>query len=154
VLNRLEEFLLNYRGCLILVSHDRYFLNKLTDHLFIFEGDGKIRDFYGSYTKYSFEKEQEKRAHEKESRKRAPDAKLSKAQLKVKTKLSFNEQREYKALEKEITQLEVEKAEAESILNSGIDDYEKLNKLSSRIGELMETIDAKTLRWMELDEFV
>jgi ATP-binding cassette subfamily F protein uup len=154
VLNRLEEFLLNYRGCLILVSHDRYFLNKLTDHLFIFEGDGKIRDFYGSYTKYSFEKEQEKRAHEKESRKRAPDAKLSTAQLKVKTKLSFNEQREYKALEKEITQLEVEKAEAESILNSGIDDYEKLNKLSSRIGELMETIDAKTLRWMELDEFV
>ena len=153
VLNRLEEFLLNYSGCLILVSHDRYFLNKLTDHLFIFEGNGKIRDFYGSYTKYSFEKEQEKRLDEKQNKQQLPETKKP-AKPKVKTKLSFNEQREYEALEKEIEQLENEKAKAEAILNSGINDYEKLNKLSSRIGELMETIDAKTLRWMELDEYV
>jgi len=153
VLNRLEEFLSNYSGCLILVSHDRYFLNKLTDHLFIFEGNGKIRDFYGSYTKYSFEKEQEKRLDEKQNKQQLPETKKP-AKPKVKTKLSFNEQREYEALEKEIEQLENEKAKAEAILNSGIDDYEKLNKLSSRIGELMETIDAKTLRWMELDEYV
>jgi len=153
VLNRLEEFLSNYSGCLILVSHDRYFLNKLTDHLFIFEGNGKIRDFYGSYTKYSFEKEQEKRLDEKQNKQQLPETKKP-AKPKVKTKLSFNEQREYEALEKEIEQLENEKAKAEAILNSGINDYEKLNKLSSRIGELMETIDAKTLRWMELDEYV
>ena len=72
---------------------------------------------------------------------------------KVKTKLSFNEKREYEALEKEIEELEKEKEEVENVLNSGIDDYEKLNKLSARIGELIEMIDAKTMRWMELDEF-
>lgn len=153
VLNRLEEFLLNYSGCLILVSHDRYFLDKLTDHLFIFEGNGKIRDYYGSYTKYSFEKEQEKRLDEKKNKQQLPETKKT-TKPKVKTKLSFKEQREYESLEKEIEQLEKEKAATETLLNSGIQDYEKLNKLSSRIGELMELIDIKTLRWMELDEFV
>jgi ATP-binding cassette subfamily F protein uup len=153
VLNRLEEFLLNYSGCLILVSHDRYFLDKLTDHLFIFEGNGKIRDYYGSYTKYSFEKEQEKRLDEKKNKQQLPETKKT-TKAKVKTKLSFKEQREYESLEKEIEQLEKEKAATETLLNSGIQDYEKLNKLSSRIGELMELIDIKTLRWMELDEFV
>lgn len=150
VLNRLEEFLLNYTGCLILVSHDRYFLNKLTDHLFIFEGNGRIRDYYGTYTKYSFEKEQEKRLDDKQQ---LPETKKP-AKPKVKTKLNFNEQREYESLEREIEQLEKEKADAETLMNSGIKDYEELNKLSSRIGELMELIDTKTLRWMELDEFV
>ncbi|MCB2207136.1 MAG: ABC-F family ATP-binding cassette domain-containing protein [Bacteroidetes bacterium] len=152
VLNRLEEFLLNYSGCLILVSHDRYFLNKLTDHLFIFEGTGRVRDYYGSYAKYNFEKEQEKRLDEKQNKQQLPVTKKP-ARPKVKTKLSFNEQREYESLEKEIEQLEKEKAEAETLMNSGIEDYEELNKLSSRIGELMELIDTKTLRWIELDEF-
>ena len=153
VLNRLEEFLLHYSGCLILVSHDRYFLNKLTDHLFIFEGEGKVRDYYGSYTKYSFEKEQEKRLDEKQNKQQLPETKKP-AKSRVKTKLSFNEQREYESLEKEIEQLEKEKAEAETLLNSGIEDYEELSELSIRIGELMELIDTKTLRWMELDESV
>ena len=153
VLNRLEEFLLNYSGCLILVSHDRYFLNKLTDHLFIFEGEGKVRDYYGSYTKYSFEKVQEKRLDEKQNKQQLPETQKP-VKPKVKTKLSFNEQREYESLEKEIEQLEKEKAEAETLMNSGIEDYEELSKLSTRIGELMELIDTKTLRWMELDEFV
>jgi ATP-binding cassette subfamily F protein uup len=153
VLNRLEEFLLNYSGCLILVSHDRYFLNKLTDHLFIFEGAGKVRDYYGSYAKYNFEKEQEKRLDEKQNKQQLPVTKKP-ARPKVKTKLSFNEQREYELLEKEIEQLEKEKAAAETLMNSGIEDYEELSKLSIRIGELMELIDTKTLRWMELDEFV
>ncbi len=153
VLNRLEEFLLNYNGCLILVSHDRYFLNKLTDHLFIFEGEGKIRDYYGSYTKYSFEKEQEKRLEEKRNKQQLPEAKKP-VMPRVKTKLSFNEQREYELLEKEIEQLEKEKTAAETLLNSGIEDYEELNKLSAQIGKLIDLIDAKTLRWMELDEFV
>jgi ATP-binding cassette subfamily F protein uup len=153
VLNRLEEFLLNYSGCLVLVSHDRYFLNKLTDHLFIFEGEGKVRDYYGSYTKYSFEQDQEKRLDEKQNKQQLPETKKT-TKLKVKTKLSFNEQREYESLEKEIEQLEKEKVEVETLINSGIEDYEELSKLSIRIGELMELIDTKTLRWMELDEFV
>lgn len=154
VLNRLEEFLINYSGCLVLVSHDRYFLDKLTDHLFIFEGDGKVRDYYGSYTKYSFEKEKEKLLKEQQNKKRTTSKKPTSKNQKVKTKLSFNEQREYDSLEKEIERLEVEKAEIESSINSGELAYEKLNKLSERIGELLELIDEKTLRWMELDEYV
>ncbi len=152
VLNKLEEFLANYSGCLILVSHDRYFLDKLTDHLFIFEGNGKVRDYYGSYTKYSFEKV--KQPTEKQNQKKTTEGKQKNQKPRVKTKLSFNEQREYESLEKEIEQLEVEKAELESAINSGIQAYEELNKLSIRIAELIELIDEKTLRWMELDEFV
>lgn len=152
VLNRLEEFLMSYGGCLILVSHDRYFLDKLTDHLFIFEGEGKVRDYYGSYTKYSFEKEQEKLLAEKQTRQK-PVVEKSKAP-KPKTKLTFNEQREYNALEKEIEKLEVEKAEIEASINSGELPYEELTSLSKRIGEIIELMDEKTFRWMELDEFV
>jgi ATP-binding cassette subfamily F protein uup len=73
---------------------------------------------------------------------------------KAKTKLGFNEKREYESLEKDIELLEAEKAEAETIMNSGIQDYEELTKLSARIGELIDLIDTKTMRWMELDEFV
>lgn len=152
VLNRLEEFLMSYSGCLILVSHDRYFLDKLTDHLFIFEGDGKVRDYYGSYTKYSFEKE--KQTAEKQNQKKPAESKPKSLKPKIKTKLSFKEQREYDSLEKEIEKLEIEKTEVESAINSGNLEYEELNKLSLRIGELIELIDVKTLRWMELDEFV
>jgi ATP-binding cassette subfamily F protein uup len=149
ILNRLEEFLMNFGGCLILVSHDRYFLDKLTDHLFIFEGDGKVRDHYGSYSKYRIESEQRKQANKEpvESRPKA-------ARPRVKTRLSFNEKREYESLEKEIEELEKEKAEVEATINSGIQDYEELNRLSARIGELINLIDEKTLRWMELDELV
>ena len=153
VLNKLEEFLMGYGGCLILVSHDRYFLDKLTDHLFIFEGNGKVKDYYGSYAKYSFEKKQEKTAGDKKGHKSETESKPKTEQPKLKTKLTFNEKREYESLEKEIEQLEIEKTKAETVMNSSISDYEKLNKLSTRIGELIELIDAKTLRWMELDEF-
>ena len=153
VLNRLEEFLLNYSGCLLLVSHDRYFLDKLTDHLFIFEGDGKVKDYYGPYSKYSFEKEKEKPADENQPGKLPkPEKPARPAKPKLKTKLSFNEKREYESLEKEIEQLEAEKAEAESLINAGISDYQKLNTISARIGELVDLIDEKTMRWLELDE--
>lgn len=152
VLNRLEEFLMSFSGCLILVSHDRYFLDKLTDHLFIFEGNGKVRDYYGSYTKYSFEKEIE--SSESQNQKKVVESKKTIQKPKVKTKLNYNEQREYETLEKEIEKLETEKTEVETAMNSGNLPYEELNKLSERISELIELIDEKTLRWMELDEFV
>jgi ATP-binding cassette subfamily F protein uup len=150
VLNKLEEFLMNYQGCLILVSHDRYFLDKLTDHLFIFEGNGKVKDYYGSYTNYTFQKVKEKLANDKQLKKETKPVKS--ARTKVKTRLSFNEKREYESLEKEIEQLENEKAEIESLIHSGIKDYEELNRLSAKIGELIKLIDEKTMRWMELDE--
>jgi len=154
VLNRLEEFLTNYSGCLVLVSHDRYFLEKLTDHLFIFEGGGKVRDYYGSYMKYSIEKEQEKQATEKQNRKKTTNEKPKNQKPTIKTKLNFNEQREYLALENEIELLEIEKTDLETEINSGNQGYKELNQLSERIGELIKLIDEKTLRWMELDEFV
>jgi ABC transport system ATP-binding/permease protein len=154
VINRLEEFLMNYKGCLLLVSHDRYFLDKLTDHLFIFEGGGKVKDFYGSYSNYNSLKEKEKHNDEKQDRNFKADKKQEKRQTKVKTKLSFNEKREYEKLEKEIDQLEKEKSEVENSLNSGLNDFQELNMLSARAGELIRLIDEKTLRWMELDEFV
>jgi ATP-binding cassette subfamily F protein uup len=152
VLNRLEEFLMNYSGCLVVVSHDRYFLDKLTDHLFIFEGDGKLRDYYGRYSEYHLVKE--KLSPGKPILKETGEEKEKPPTLKVKTKLSFKEQREYESLEKEIEQLELEKATIETTLHSGISDYEKLNDLSERLGMIMALIDEKTLRWMELDEYV
>jgi ATP-binding cassette subfamily F protein uup len=148
VLNRLEEFLMDYPGCLILVSHDRYFLDKLSDHLFIFEGEGKIRDYYGPYSKYSFEKEYKKTTAPKHTEQKPKEEKP-----KVKTKLSFNEKREYDGLEKEIEELELEKAALETSISSGELNFEDLNAKSERIAKLIELIDDKTLRWMELDEY-
>jgi ATP-binding cassette subfamily F protein uup len=149
-LNKLEEFLSDYKGCLILISHDRYLLDRLTDHLFVFEGNGSIRDYYGSYEAYRQMKEQEEKEEKKiKSQEKAPKQKPAGNQ---KIKLSFNEKREYEALEKEIEQLEEEKRDCEQVLNSGITDYEKLEKTSSRVGEIIQLLDEKTLRWLELDE--
>jgi len=165
-LNKLEEFLLNFKGCLVIVSHDRYFLDKLTNHLFIFEGAGKIRDHYGKYSDYKSGSKGEKRSSKtggekatsktagsrqekepgKEKNSRKPPAK--------KTKLSFKEQQEYKQLEPEIEKLEQEKSTLEAELNAGTLDFESLQEKSQRIADLIRIIDEKVQRWMELSEFV
>ncbi|MBN2614770.1 MAG: ABC-F family ATP-binding cassette domain-containing protein [Bacteroidales bacterium] len=148
-LNKLEEFLTDFKGCLLLVSHDRYFLNRLADHLFVFEGDGKVKDFYGDYNEYKLAREEE----EKEKRQQLVTEKQPVVKKKAESaKLSYKEKREYEALEKEIDKLEEEKVQCEAILNSGSDDYQELEKASSRISELIQLIDEKTFRWMELDE--
>ncbi len=153
-LNKLEEFLLNYKGCLILVSHDRYFLDKLSDHLFIFEGEGKVKDFYGSYTQYKDKLEEEKR---QKNRQKATEKELIKNENRrkpkqISNKLSYNEQKEYEFLESEIEILENEKSELESAIGVGITDYEELREMSSRIAEIISLVDQKTMRWMELAE--
>ena len=153
-LNKLEDFLMNFKGCLILVSHDRYFLDKLSDHLFIFEGDGMIKDFYGSYTQYKIDKEEE----ENEKRKlKAKKKKIEKNESKSRPKqtvkkLTYKEQKEYEALEIEIEELESERSELESEISTGITDYEKLQEISNRIALIISHIDEKTMRWMELSE--
>jgi ATP-binding cassette subfamily F protein uup len=153
-LNKLEDFLVNFKGCLILVSHDRYFLDKLSDHLFIFEGDGMIKDFYGSYTQYKIDKEEE----ENEKRKlKAKKKKIEKNESKSRPKqtvkkLTYKEQKEYEALEIEIEELEGEKSELESEISTGITDYEKLQEISNRIALIISHIDEKTMRWIELSE--
>jgi len=148
-LNKLEEFLLAFKGCLIIVSHDRYFLNKLTDHLFVFEGDGKIKDHYGSYTDYRFQLEASKRA---KSLSHEVEVKPKKAPSSTRTKRSYKEQQEYAGLEEAIENLEAQKSALEEEVNSGSLDYELLNSKSIRIAELMEEIDSLMQRWMDLDQ--
>ncbi len=135
---------------MILVSHDRYFLDRLTDHLFVFQGDGKIKDFYGGYSAYRLTKEKEEREYKQlKAQERKPAVKKEKPRNQ---KLSFNEKREYEALEKEIEALETEKTALEKAMNSGKTDYQELEKKASRVAELINLIDEKTFRWMELEE--
>ena len=143
-LNKLEEFLTQFQGCLIIVSHDRYFMDKLCNHLFIFEGEGKIKDVYTSYSEYR------KNQSQKPKPKTAPNS--SQKVEKKKNKISFKEKYEYEQLEKEITQLESRKKELEvEILKENLT-FDTINQLSDELGQLMDSLDEKSMRWMELDE--
>ncbi len=154
-LNKLEEFLANFGGCLIIVSHDRYFMDKLVDQLFIFEGDGKIRGFVGTYSEYRKELEEtERQLKEQKSAGRKKDEQAKADKPKEKTKLTYKERLEYAQLEKEIAELEKEKGELGAAMNSDSSDYEALQKMSQRFGEVTTAIDEKTLRWMVLSEYV
>jgi ABC transport system ATP-binding/permease protein len=152
-LQKLEEFLLNFGGCLILVSHDRFFMDKLTDHYFVFEGSGVIRDHHGTYQEYRELKDAEEQARKKD---RQPEGKKSSAKPErkqpKKAKLSYSEKKELKKLEKEIANLEQEKDSVEQEMNSGDLDYKELEEITIRYGELEELIDQKTMRWLELEE--
>jgi ATP-binding cassette subfamily F protein uup len=149
-LNKLEEFLMAFKGCLVIVSHDRYFLDKLTDHLFVFEGNGRIRDHYGSYSDYRFHGEPEvvgKKPEKAQKMEKTPQA-------ASKTKLSYKEQQEYTSLEPEIAKLEEEKELLEEEISTGKLEYEELNQKSLRIASLIKEIESKMQRWMELGEYV
>ena len=160
-LNVLEEYLLSFKGCLLIVSHDRYFLDKIVDHLFIIREGGHVKDFVGQYSEYrEYIKEQEaeearqtKIAAEKEQRKNATLANQAPTTPTApRKKLSYKEQRELEALEQEIPQLEQEKGELEEKLSSGALSHEELNVASERIGELMALLEEKEMRWLELSE--
>jgi ATP-binding cassette subfamily F protein uup len=145
-LYKLEEFLENFKGCLLIVSHDRYFLDKLSDHIFIFEGNGHIKDFYGKYSEYKKETIQSGKDN------KVKEKKILEKPQGLKKKLSYKEQKEYYELEIEIEQLEKEKSNLETLINSGITDFNKLQELSMSIENIINKIDEKTLRWMELEE--
>ena len=148
-LNKLEEFLLDFKGCLIIVSHDRYFMDKLSDHMFVFKGDGIINDFYGNYSEYrDLQKNEEKQNKFEEKKKKIQNKKIDKR------KVSYNEKREYVELEKEIEKLESEKKELEESLLSPELEVDKIIENSKRLSELVKLIDEKSLRWMELDELM
>ena len=152
-LNVLEEYLSEFKGSLLIVSHDRYFLDKCTDHLFVFEGDGRIKDFVGHYSEYrEFVKERE--ANERsEQRSNAPQKpQQQRTHDTTKRKLSFKEQRELEQLEADIATLSKERTSLESEISSGTLPYERLSELSKRIEELITTIDEKEMRWLELNE--
>ncbi len=147
-LNVLEDFLEKFNGCLLLVSHDRYFMDHLVDQLFIFEGDGKIRSFNGNYSDYRTWVEEE------ESLKSRPVAvKPIKEEAQAdKKRLSFKEKQELNQLQPEIQKMEKVKAELTTQLNGGISDHQRLQKLAEEVKQLDQKIDAKTLRWLELSE--
>ena len=151
----LEEYLRDFKGCVIVVSHDRYFMDKVVDHIFVFNGNADIKDFPGNYTEYRDWREEEKAAALKEAAAKAAKVAPTKQNYRTesKRKLSFKEQREYEALESEISALESEKSAIELELCSGVLDNDTLLKKSVRIQELINLIDEKTMRWLELSEF-
>ena len=148
----LENFLSEYPGCILIVSHDRYFMDKLVDHLFVFEGNGNIRDFPGNYTQYRLwqkqEEQKQKTAAEKQPRKFAEHKPAEKK------KASFKEKREFEMLENEIASLETERSLLEEQLSADGTDYELLNKASKRIGEIAQELEEKEMRWLELSEII
>ena len=158
-LNILEEYLKEFGGSLIIVSHDRHFLDKLVDHLFIFCGNGLVKDFVGSYSEYREfikEYEAEQRAQERAIEK-AEKAKAEKEVAKTETpakkkKLTYKEQKEFEQIEKDLEALNTEKAELEEALGTGTLPFDQLQSASERIGQILEEIDEKELRWLELSE--
>ena len=155
----LENFLSDFHGCLLLVSHDRYFMDRLVDHLFVFEGNGIIKDFPGNYSQYretmddkqqtsNLQKEKVTMDNNESTVVRGPSSVVSKKQL------SYKEKREFEALEKEIAELTKEKETVTQRLNSGDASFEELQQLSNRIGEVSKLLDEKELRWLELSEII
>jgi|TARA_B110000914_G_scaffold221146_1_gene232427 ATP-binding cassette subfamily F protein uup len=147
-LTKLEEFLLQYKGCLILVSHDRFFMDKLTEHLFVFKGNGIIEDYYCSYSEYRAQEIKEEKEFKKIQHLEKENSKLQ-SQRK---KLSFNEKYEYDNLEKELVDLENERKRLECDIQNTNISTEKMIEFSTRLGVLVNMIDEKELRWLELDE--
>lgn len=154
-LEKLESFLADFGGCLIIVSHDRYFMDTLVEHYFVFEGDGVIRDFNGTYLEYKElrqKKEAEAEQRKADEKKNTEQSSAGASSDNFTEKLSYNERREYNKLEKEIEKLEITKNEVSKEMNSGITDYERLQELSDQFTELKEQLEEKELRWLELAE--
>jgi ATP-binding cassette subfamily F protein uup len=168
-LNILEEYLMAFKGCVIVVSHDRYFMDKVVDHLMVFKGDAELKDFPGNYTDYrewndlleeqereEKKKNKEPRTKNQEQRTRNQESESKNQEPKIKEqerrKLSFKEKQEFEKLEKEIPSLEKEKTEIESQLASGNLNTEEIVNSSQRHSEVIGLIDEKTMRWLELSE--
>ncbi len=148
-LEKLEDFLLDYKGCLLIVSHDRYFLDKLADHLFLFKGNGKVKDFVGNYSDYQemrlIEENQKKKAAKKA---KPPIAKIQRA----KDKPTYKEIKEFERLEVEIEDMEEEKARIMDEMNSGNLAPDVFRDVSIRYSEIERLLEEKELRWLELSE--
>ena len=155
-LNLLEDFLENYTGCILMVSHDRWFMNKLVDHIFVFEGHGKIKDYYGNYTEYRLERDKELKLQKRIAKINAPaateESKSKPSRATNPNKMTFKERKEFETLEVEIEQLEKEKAELIEKMNSGAGSSQELTDWSRRYQEVETSLDEKSMRWLELSE--
>jgi len=150
-LEKLEDFLSNFGGCLIIVSHDRYFMDNLVEHYFVFEGNGEVNDFNGTYSEYrALKAEQESGQKSGSSEKKKSDH--PKPSNSDSEKLSFNERKEYQKLEKEIEELEKKKSAIHRQMSNSDLDYEKLQELSETFSALKEELEEKEFRWLELAE--
>ncbi|HRG88364.1 MAG TPA: ABC-F family ATP-binding cassette domain-containing protein [Chitinophagales bacterium] len=156
----LEDFLEQYQGCVIIVSHDRYFMDKLVDHLFVFEGNGIVSDFPGNYTEWRVSEVRKKRESQQQSRQESKPAQpvvtvqqvVQQPKPANKRKLSYKEKQEFDNLQKEIPELEKEKAELNEKLVAGGQPYAELNKMIDRIGVVTKLLEEKEMRWLELSE--
>ena len=148
-LNVLENFLLDFPGCLIVVSHDRYFMDKIVDHLFVFKGDGVIEDFPGNYTDYKVY-EDSKPAEENTATKNTD----SRSKPASKAKLSFKEKKEYDSLEADIESLTTKKSDIETKFLDTTLSVEEINELSLKLQEINEKIERKEARWFELSSML
>ena len=151
-LNVLEEYLAEFNGCVAVVTHDRYFLDKIADHLFVFEGEGKVRDFPGNYSQYKDWLDDRRRMEQLQSRNARKKEIAVKQVIPVSNKLSWKEKRELEQLEMEIGKLEQELKEIESGLSSGDLTAEELKQLTERYPILQKEILNSTNRWVELSE--
>ena len=150
-LNVLEDFLQEFPGVLVVVSHDRYFMDKIIDHLFVFEGDGKTRDFPGSYSDYREYKKLEKLEESKAKIEAVKEEKVKAERVQNrKAKLSFKEQKEFNSLEKEIAKLESKKADVHKLFENGDLESDKIHELSKELVNIDKSIEDKEERWMEL----
>jgi len=151
-LSVLENFLMDFPGCLIIISHDRYFMDRIVDHLFVFEGNGVIRDFPGNYAEYREEQSEKTIDPEKIKSQIIVNREPEPETPNVKRKPSFNEKREFDMLEKEIKKMNLEKNEITEKLSDSNLSYAEIEKCSQRFSELSQLIDEKELRWLELSE--
>jgi ABC transport system ATP-binding/permease protein len=154
-LSVLENFLSDYPGCLLIVSHDRYFMDRLVDHLFVFEGDGVVRDFPGNYSNYRIEERAKEKAKDnpKKPEVEAPKVEVAKP-APEKKKFSFKDKREYDQLEKDIAALEAEKVTiTEKMMDQSLN-YDDIQRLSNRMITITELLEEKELRWLELSEYI
>ncbi|MDR1200362.1 MAG: ABC-F family ATP-binding cassette domain-containing protein [Tannerellaceae bacterium] len=157
-LNVLEEYLCNFKGCVIVVSHDRYFMDKVVDHLLVFRGNASLKDFPGNYTQYrdwkDVQEQAEKDAETANQKKLSPIPDKSTRKETEKKKLTFKERKEFETLETDIASLETEKAELETAMSSGTLNNDDLLAKSERIARVINEIDEKTMRWLDLSEFI
>ena len=150
-LNVLEEYLRSFAGCLLIVSHDRFFIDKIVDHVFAFEGNGLIRDFPGNYTQYADRREEEEKARREASKTTTTPSQPTREKNRQR-RLTYKEQHELKPLEIDMESLNSERTELETALSSGTLSLEKLLEASRRVAEIIDILDEKEMRWLELSE--
>lgn len=153
----LEQYLQDFRGCVIIVSHDRYFMDKVVDHLLVFRGNGEVKDYPGNYTQYREAQKQQAREEASKSKSGRKDANIVAGQkprlVEKPRRLTFKERQEFEALERDIETLEKEKSDIETALSSGTISVEEITAMSKRLPLLNEELDEKSMRWLELSEF-